>query len=393
MHVTHAVLSLSLAGAACAEYHHHRRGLPVHRHHHAHGGSLIAREASPDDQTVTITDNSRTESTAIPEIAVFVDDDGTPVSTATAVAVLVPPNNARSEADEAQDGASSARRSKTGGSGGGSTSSKDADGAANGVAYAPYNADGGCKSAAQIMSDFGVISKTFGYVRVYGVDCDQIPRVYAAAKANHLRVMYGIFSLDNLGDQIATLTSGIQSDWSNVDTVSIGNELVNNGQATPQQVQSALASARKLLTAAGYEGPVVTVDTFVAALAHPELCSSSDYCAVNIHPFFDPNTPADQAGTFVLNMIEALRTKLGNSTARVRVTESGWPWQGSANGKAVPGVDQQAAAIKSIRSAMASNPQDVFLFSAFNDRWKKAAADTFYAEQYWGIGTADAPSA
>lgn len=288
----------------------------------------------------------------------------------------------------------SARRfKKTKGHGDAGTSSKATGRSLYGVAYAPYNADGSCKSAQQIMDDFGVIGPMYGYVRVYGVDCDQIPRVYKAAKANNLRVMYGLFSLDNLGDQVATLTDGIQSDWSHVETVSVGNELVNNGQATPQQIQDALAATRQLLTAAGYTGPVVTVDTFVAALAHPELCSSSDYCAVNIHPFFDPNTPADQAGTFVLNMVKALRDKLGNPSARVRVTESGWPWQGSANGKAVPGVDQQAAAVKSIRSAFASNPQDVFLFSAFNDRWKTAAQATFYAEQFWGIGTADAPSA
>ncbi|KAF3763800.1 family 17 glycoside hydrolase [Cryphonectria parasitica EP155] len=262
-----------------------------------------------------------------------------------------------------------------------------------GVAYAPYNADGSCKSANQIMSDFGVLGKTYGMVRVYGVDCNQIPSVYAAAKANNLRVMYGIFSLDNLGDQIATLTSGINSDWSNVDTVSVGNELVNNGQASPQQILDALSSARQMLKAAGWGGPVVTVDTFVAALAHPELCSASDYCAVNIHPFFDPNTPASSAGTFVLNMVQALRTKLGNPSARVRVTESGWPWQGSANSQAIPGVDNQAAAVDSIQKAFSSNPEDMVLFSAFNDRWKTAAEPTFFAEQYWGMGTADAPSA
>lgn len=262
-----------------------------------------------------------------------------------------------------------------------------------GVAYAPYNADGSCKSASQIMDDFGIIGQTYGLVRTYGVDCGQIPNVYAAAKKNNLLVMYGIYSLDDLGDQIATLTQGINSDWSNVDTVSIGNELVNNGQASPQQVLDALTSGRQLLSAAGYTGPVVTVDTFVAVLAHPELCSSSDYCAVNIHPFFDPNTPADQAGVFVANQVQNLRNKLGNPSARVRVCESGWPWQGSANGKAIPGLDQQSAALQSIMTTFSTNAKDMVLFSVFNDKWKTAAAATFYAEQYWGIGAADAPSA
>lgn len=416
-----ALLTLFLATTAFAQYHHHRHRPPIHRHgtHHAHVFAGQASTAGASGQTVTITDNSRTEPTVIPEIVVFTDGASNPVSSATAVVALVPPTETslaeglvrRGQTYEATDGAATLANGQTMGDGvkGVSTlaarRSKKAKGpapapakAAEGsdrfcVAYAPYNADGSCKSAQQVMSDFGVIAASYGMVRVYGVDCDQIPAVYAAAKANHLKVMYGIFSIDNLGDQIATLTAGIESDWSDVDTVSVGNELVNNGQASPKQMLDAIAAARKLLSASGWNGPVVTVDTFVAALANPELCSASDYCAVNIHPFFDPNTPAEKAGTFVVNMVEALRKKLGDATARVRVTESGWPWQGSANGQAVPGVDQQEAAFNSIRAAFASNPEDMVLFSAFNDRWKKAEEFTHYAEQYWGIGTADAPSA
>lgn len=372
-----------------AQYHHHRRGLsPQPGHAHLHQRGLNARDdnstASSEAQTVTVTDNSRTDTTTIPEIVVFTDGNGNPVSTATAVLELVPPANTntglvkdRSDADtrEALLGRAQGDRSFA-------------------TAYAPYNADGSCKTASQIQSDFAVITKTYYLVRVYGVDCGQVPNVYAAAKKNNLKVMWGIYSLDDLGDQIATLTQGVKKDWSFTDTISIGNELVNNGQASAAQVLAAVASGKQLLQSAGYKGPVVTVDTFVAALANIQLCQPpSDYCAVNIHPFFDPNTRADQAGVFVANQVQNLRNKLGNPSARVRVCEAGWPWQGSANGKAVPGVDQQTSALNSIKKAFASSAADMVLFSAFNDRWKEAAPPTFYAEQYWGIGTADAPSA
>lgn len=411
MHAISAIFALLLGPNALAHYHHHRNWRPVHHAHGDRGADLYARQVSLGEQTVTITDNSRTDTTIIPEIVVFTDGSGSPVSTATAVVALVPPAETLLAEDLVPRGVVDAEvelgapefvdeAAEAGLAGASSLNTRDddlVDRAASsglfGVAYAPYNADGSCKTANQVMQDFTLVAQSYGMVRVYGVDCNQIPPVYAAAKKNKLRVMYGIYGLDNLGDQIATLTQGIASDWSNVDTVSIGNELVNNGQASPKQVLDALASAKQMLSAAGYTGPVVTVDTFVAALAHPELCSASDYCAVNIHPFFDPNTEAKSAGTFVLNMVQALRTKLGDPSARVRVTESGWPWQGSANSKAVPGVDEQAAAFKSIKTAFASNPQDMVLFSAFNDRWKTAAEPTFYAEQFWGIGTADAPSA
>ncbi|ROV90787.1 hypothetical protein VMCG_09420 [Cytospora schulzeri] len=431
---TKAVLGIAAALAstgATAAHHHRHRKVQVHQHHHLDGNDLAARSvAGSEAQTVTITDNTRTEPTTIPEIVVFVDNDGIPVSTAQAEVMLVPPTYTPlaeklggggdgigvgayephhaprpSEIEIWEDGGdSAAAAAETGGAPRPShapTTPEDpgapvinATGRGlYGVAYAPYNADGSCKSANQIMQDFSVAGQTYGMVRVYSVDCNQIPNVYAAAKANDLRVMFGIFSLDGLGDQIATLVKGINSDWSLVDTVSIGNELVNNGQATAQQVTDAVTSGRQLLRQSGWAGPVVTVDTFVAVLAHPELCRASDYCACNIHPFFDPNTAPGQAGVFVANQVQNVRGRLGDASARVRVTESGWPWQGGANGQAVPGVEQQAAAVASIKAAFAGNPEDLVLFSIFNDLWKTAAAPTFYAEQYWGIGTADAPSA
>lgn len=379
--------ALSLAAAEHLHHHHHHR----RDHDHAQGNNFAARSLNLP-KTVTVVDKSRTKATSVPEIVVFVDKHGTPVTTAEAMVVLVPPTGSASAVAHQASGT----RTVTGvpaPTGPGSPVNNATGPGLFGVAYAPYNADGGCKSATQIMQDFGVIGKTYGFVRVYGMDCNQIPNVYAAAKANNLKVFFGLFSLDNLGDQVATLVQGIKKDWSIVDTVSIGNELVNNGQATPKQVIDAVTSGRALLKQAGWTGAVVTVDTFVAVLAHPELCKASDYCACNIHPFFDPNTAPGQAGVFVANQVQNIRNKLGDPSARVRVTESGWPWQGSANGQAVPGVEQQASAISSIRSAFAGNPQDMVLFSAFNDLWKKADPPTFYAEQYWGIGTANAPSA
>lgn len=382
--------ALSLAAAEHLHHHHH------HRRDHDHAqvnNNLAARSLSLNlPKTVTVVDKSRTKATSVPEIVVFVDKHGTPVTTAEAMVVLVPPTGSASAVAHQASGTHTVTGVPAP-TGPGSPVNNATGSGLFGVAYAPYNADGACKSATQIMQDFGVIGKTYGFVRVYGMDCNQIPNVYAAAKANNLKVFFGIFSLDNLGDQVATLVQGIQKDWSIVDTVSIGNELVNNGQATPKQVIDALTSGRALLKQAGWTGPVVTVDTFVAVLAHPELCKASDYCACNIHPFFDPNTAPGQAGVFVANQVQNIRNKLGDPSARVRVTESGWPWQGSANGQAVPGVEQQASAISSIRSAFAGNPQDMVLFSAFNDLWKKADPPTFYAEQYWGIGTANAPSA
>ncbi|KAI1122049.1 glycoside hydrolase family 17 protein [Nemania abortiva] len=262
----------------------------------------------------------------------------------------------------------------------------------HGVTYSPYKGDGNCKTEAEVDRDFSLFSKDYGVVRLYGVDCDQVSTVSKAAKKYGNKLLLGIFDINNVDSAVDTMATSLNYDWSMVDTVSVGNELVNNGAATTEQSLTALATARTCLRARGFQGPVVVVDTFVAVLAHPELCDQSDYCAVNVHPFFDPNTGAPDAGTFVNSMIQKIRGKLSDPSKRIVVTETGWPWQGEPNGAAIPGLDHQSVAISSIKGAFSSNAADVFLFTAFNDLWKKPEASTFMAEQFWGMGGRYSPS-
>ncbi|CAM1503763.1 Fc.00g013540.m01.CDS01 [Cosmosporella sp. VM-42] len=256
-----------------------------------------------------------------------------------------------------------------------------------GVAYAPYRADHQCKTKAQINDDFSRFKGSYGMVRIYGTDCGQVPIVCDAAKSIGVKLFLGIWDLDKVADEARMIISGVNGDWDIVNTVSVGNELVNSGQASPKKVIQAVKKARKILRKAGYKGPVVTVDTFIATLAHPELCQASDYCAINAHAFFDSTITAPQAGKWLTNTVESLRKKVP-ATKNIVVTESGWPTKGMTNGQAVPGLEEQQAAIDSLKEAFADNPGDLILFSAFNDLWKKKEAATFNADQYYGIGGA-----
>ncbi|KAH0423844.1 cell wall glucanase [Colletotrichum camelliae] len=229
-------------------------------------------------------------------------------------------------------------------------------------------------------------SGKYSVVRTYGTDCEQITKALPAAKRTGLKLILGLFDIGPIEDQVQAIITAVAGDWSSIDTVSVGNELVNSGKATAEQVITAMTKARTLLRAAGYAGPVVTVDTFMAVLTNPSLCDASDYCAMNIHPFFDKNTAARDAGLFVTRIVSQVQAKLSDRNKRVVCTETGWPWQGDSNGAAVPGVSEQRLAVDSIKEAFASHPGDVILFSAFNDLWKHSDASTFHAEKYWGIG-------
>lgn len=259
-------------------------------------------------------------------------------------------------------------------------------GSGYGIAYSPYNKDGTCKSASQVLTDFASLGE-YGLIRTYGTDCDTIASVYAACKATGKKLFAGIFSLSGLNDEVSTLVDGVSGDWSYMYTVSVGNELVDQGEASATEVMSAVSTARGLLRAAGYTGPVVTVDTLAATIrdGNSILCDESDYCAVNAHPFFDSTATAAGAGDWLTTNINTLKSKLADPSQKIVITETGWPSEGFANGAAVPSPENQSAAISSIKFTFSSNPSGVILLSAFNRQWLKGNTGEFGQEYWFGI--------
>ncbi|KAK9484018.1 glycoside hydrolase superfamily [Lipomyces starkeyi] len=258
-----------------------------------------------------------------------------------------------------------------------SSSSSGSFSGSKGIVYSPYNADGTCKSASQVASDVAEF-ESYSLIRLYGVDCAQVENVWAAISSSQ-KLFIGVYDVTQLDSAISTISSAAGTyGWDQVYTVAIGNELVNSGAYAAAEVVGFVNTGRSLLRAAGYEGPVVTVDTFVAVIANPSLCAASDYAAVNCHPFFDGGVVAADSGPFV-------QTQIGRVSAvcpgqDVLITESGWPKQGQNNGVAVPSVPNQQAALASLLEYVADQ---LIEFTAFNDYWKSPGE--FGVEQYWGI--------
>ncbi|PWW72117.1 Glycoside Hydrolase Family 17 protein [Tuber magnatum] len=248
-----------------------------------------------------------------------------------------------------------------------------------GIVYSPYNSDGTCKDEATFLSDTYKL-RDFAFLRLYGVDCNQVTLGITVAKKYDFKLFLGIHDIANCEGEINKLTTMVGSDWGLVHTVAVGNEVVNSGQMDPANVVAKVNIARSLLKLAGYGGPVVAPDTFVAIMNNPDLCQASDYIAANCHAFFDGKVPASGAGDFLKTQSENVSKVCGGK--EVLITETGWPYRGDPNGVAVPSADNQAAAISSIKSAMGPK---VIYFTAFDDLWKKDNSATFNAEKYWGI--------
>ncbi|KAF5876549.1 putative cell wall glucanase protein [Botrytis fragariae] len=265
-----------------------------------------------------------------------------------------------------------------------STSAVAASSGGYGFAYSPYMANNACKTQDQVNEDFAAIPSSYSTVRIYGTDCNQVATTLVAAKKYGFKIFAGVYDFAEVSSETQAIVDAVDGDWSLITTISIGNEWVNNGVTDAAGVASAVATAKSILSAANYPGKVVAVDTLAATKLYPSLCDNVDYCAVNCHPFFDTNTAADAAGTFLSSQISELRALLSNPDMDIVITETGWPSAGTSHDQAVASPDAQTTAMAAIKDLFASNASNVFLFSTFNDYWKVNTAALYMAEQSWG---------
>ncbi|CCF57643.1 hypothetical protein KAFR_0C06470 [Kazachstania africana CBS 2517] len=360
MRLENLLTTASLLGAAVAA--------PANHEHKEKRDVAVVTSTVTAHNTVVVyattvvgaSDKQETQAAAAPEAAA--------VTTAEASATAVETDNAAtSSTEEVATSSSSA------------ATDSSSDSAVKGITYSPYNADGTCKSTSEVADDFAELT-AYPNIRLYGVDCDQVANVLQA-KSDDQKLFLGVYYMNAIESGVQTIADAIASygSWDDVVTVSIGNELVNGGEATTDQVESYIETGRTALTAAGYTGPVVSVETFTAVLNNPVLCDYSDYMAVNAHAYFDYNTVAEDAGSWLLNQIERVWSACDGSK-KVVITESGWPSQGETYGVAVPSKANQKAAIAAITESCGD---DTYLFTAFNDLWK--ADGSYGVEKWFGI--------
>merc|ERR1711964_143543 len=213
------------------------------------------------DVVVTVVNTVYAEATDAPQVIVYVDADGKPVSTTTQG---VSPAQTPAPAAPAVSYSAASEPVKTTSAPASTPTYSSGEDTGFGLVYSPYKASGACKSLNEVQEDFKSISTEYKLIRTYGTDCDQVANVLAVVKARKIKLFAGIFELNNLGSQVDTIVKAANGDWSNFDTISVGNELVNSGAADAPTVVKAIGTVRGLLKAAGYTGNVVTVDTLVA---------------------------------------------------------------------------------------------------------------------------------
>ncbi|EHL03330.1 putative beta-glucosidase btgE [Glarea lozoyensis 74030] len=249
------------------------------------------------------------------------------------------------------------------------------------MTYTPYTKSGECKSASSVMSDIAVIKAAgFSVVRVYSTDCSGLTNIGAACEASGLRMIVGVFisstGLGEAAEQVSDIISW--GKFSLVDLIVIGNEAVFNGYCSASALASFITDAKSKFAAAGYSGQCTTTEPLNTWQANSgALCGAVDVVGCNIHPFFNADVEASGAGPFVKSQLDIVDGLCPGKTG-INL-ETGWPSAGKCNGKACPGPEAQAVALKSIAESVGGKS---VMFSYVDDPWKPAGE--FGCEQHWG---------
>ncbi|KAK7448240.1 hypothetical protein CaCOL14_002512 [Colletotrichum acutatum] len=306
-----------------------------------------------------------------------------PVPTTSAVATPEPvPTTAKTSSAAAPSSSAPA----TGGGLGGNNGDHWA------ITYTPFSEDasGSCKTADQVDADISTIKNSgFRTVRVYSTDCSTLENVGAACKKYGLQMIIGIFVKESCDPNSADVKNQVDAitawkQWGMVELVVIGNEVIFQGRCSASSLKQLIVSTKAAITAAGYSGPYTTAETvgvWQQSDVISEICDVIDVVGGQIHPYFNAETAATDAGTFVKGQIELLESSQICGTKPAYNLECGWPSGGNCNGKACPGTSEQATAIASIKEL--AGGKTVF-FSFHNDEWKDPG--TCGCERTWGCG-------
>lgn len=250
-----------------------------------------------------------------------------------------------------------------------------------GITLDPYTSSGDCSDQGTIASQVAAAAaKGFKNIRIYSTDCNGLEYVGQAVAANGMKLIPGVWigssDLSAAQEQVQQIVQWGQ--WDLVEFIVVGNEAVFSGFVSASQLAGFVSSAASAFKSAGYTGHVTTTEPVDIWQADGStICGAVDLVCSNIHAFFNADATPATAGSFVLSEIELLDQICPGK--EVVNCETGWPTAGQANGAAVPGVAEQAEALKNIASMVGG--KSVF-FSYANEPWK--APGYLGVEQSWG---------
>ncbi|KXN92844.1 putative family 17 glucosidase SCW4 [Leucoagaricus sp. SymC.cos] len=232
-----------------------------------------------------------------------------------------------------------------------------------------------CRTQAQ-WNDLANAARNSGFrsIRILGFDCNALPMASSAAASAGLTVLAGIYfggtvaaNSGAIDDQVNQFRSAVgQFGAGRYVGLTIGNENMDS----PANIMNKVFQVQSTLRSAGINTPVSTVHNWVAIRDDPVFCQG-DFVGANAHAFYDPNTPADQTGNFVIHTAVPMLRNTCGSDKQIIITESGWPSRGGSNGAAVASLGDEHSALLNLNCACRDDRSVwVYAFEYDDQLWK-----------------------
>lgn len=206
---------------------------------------------------------------------------------------------------------------------------------ANGVCYDPDHVGVMSKNAQTVVADMAAIrQRGFNYVRTYISKFGNVPMGQIIAESG-MKVALGVpFPYHDAAGQAEAAISAAQNP--NVEFIFVGNENLAHAHTVPADQIALINSIKSRVPARVKVGTVQRNTEFLDRAnmgGFVELVNACDVLGVNIHPFFNPNTKAED-GVEVLDnhWHRILNSGLPGIREKLMLTETGWPTDGSIVG-------------------------------------------------------------
>ncbi|MEM8681989.1 MAG: glycosyl hydrolase family 17 protein [Pseudomonadota bacterium] len=253
----------------------------------------------------------------------------------------------------------------------------------HGISFSPYmegQGPGTEVGARQISDRLAVISPYTQWIRTFS--CSEGNQLIPAiAKGAGLKTLVGVWLDGNREQNEIELDNAIEiARAGNADILGVGNEVLLRGDLSEDEILDYIQRAKK--AAPGV--PVGYVDAYFEFNDHPAIADACDVILANCYPFWE-GCPAEHALLYMKEMYR--RAQQAGNGKKVIISETGWPDIGTAEGGAVPSVENAVKYfIDSYRWAEEEGIE-IFWFSSFDEAWKVAAEGDVGA--FWGLWDKD----
>ena len=257
------------------------------------------------------------------------------------------------------------------------------DGYVRGVTYNPSHVfserENKHISESRIDADMATLSRITGHVRTYTVSggLDKVPQI---ARRYGMTVTLGIWigaDLEENEDEIETAIKTARANRRTIDRVIVGNESIQFGNVTSEQLNAYIRRVREALPA---RIKVSTAETWSSWLLHPELGENVDFVMVHLLPFWD-GVPVGEGVGFVVRHFDMVQNEFPGKP--IVIGEVGWPSEGRTLKQAEATPAGEAYFIRSFVQAALDKGYDYYIVEAFDQPWK--VANEGAVGSYWGL--------